>query len=366
MTKIMANATSSDKVTSLLDKSVPSYRQAYSDRTAWLMACLSEFAYIRFNPLFSNSNHKDWFLGNVSKLVDDSLEEGSRVSSLITLIDTIAYDHDVERRRLKRKLATLRLKLVGTFDCSGTQAILVSNDKFIALAFRGTEASSLEDIKTDLKAQRTQWKTGGMIHMGFNEAYEKVAVDIQSKINEIQFQEKPLLITGHSLGGALATIAAKKLSHKAGIAACYTFGSPRVGDAEWISNIKTPLYRLVNAADCVTVLPPGDVWISSVAWILRGISKIQLPLLSPIAASSSQWLSKHYGGYLHGGNMRYLTNCPPGSYDSVRLLYAVSLLYRIKKYFIKKLPWKKFLSDHSISIYRKKLMIVAEKRNKTN
>ena len=30
----------------------------------------------------------------------------------------------------------------------------------------------------------------------------------------------------------------------------------------------------------------------------------------------------------------------------------------------RKLPWKKFLTDHSINIYRKKLMSVAEKRNK--
>ena len=69
----------------------------------------------------------------------------------------------------------------------------------------------------------------------------------------------PLFITGHSLGGALAMIAAKKITHKGGNAACYTFGSPRVGDEVWISNIKTPLYRVVNAADCVTMLPPGAV-----------------------------------------------------------------------------------------------------------
>ena len=55
MTKIIGNSTSRDRVNSLLDKSFPSYRQAYSDRKAWLMACLSELAYIRFNPLFPNS-----------------------------------------------------------------------------------------------------------------------------------------------------------------------------------------------------------------------------------------------------------------------------------------------------------------------
>ena len=363
MTRIIADATTSDRVTRLLDKSVPSYRQAYSDRTAWLMACLSELAYIKFNPLFSNSKHKDWFLGNILKLVDDSLNEGSKVSSLITLIDTIAYDHEEERNKLEGELESIRLKLEGTFDRSGTQAMLVESQKFIVLAFRGTEATSVKDIKTDLKAKTTPCKTGGKIHIGFQEAYEKVAVDIQAKINEPQFQNKPLFITGHSLGGALAMIAAKKLTHQGGIAACYTFGAPRVGDEEWISDIKAPVYRLVNSADCVPMLPPGDEMVSFIAWLSRGISRLHLPWVSPAGEAFSRWLLSKYGGYRHGGYMRFLTNCPPGSYERVRLLYGVSFFRRVKGFLIKKLPWKKFLSDHSMIIYRKKLMIIAEKRN---
>ena len=162
----------------------------------------------------------------------------------------------------------------------------------------------------------------------------------------------------------MATIAAKKLSHKGGIAACYTFGSPRVGDDEWISDIKTPLYRLVNAADCVTMLPLGDDIITFVAWILRLISKIRVPFLSSVAEQLNRWLLSNLGGYLHAGNMRFLTNCRRGSYDRVKLLYSTSLFRRIKGYMIKKLPWKKFLSDHSIKIYKEKLMIIAEKRNR--
>ena len=363
MTNIIGNSTSRERVNSLLDKSFPAYRQAYSDRKAWLMACLSELAYIRFNPLFSNSKQKEWFLGNISTLLDDSLVEGSKVSNLMKLIDTIAYDHDEERNQLESELVTIRIQLVETFDRSGTQAILVASQKVIALAFRGTEATSVKDIKTDLKAKTTQCETGGKIHIGFQEAYEKVAVDIQAKINEPQFQEKPLFITGHSLGGALAMIAAKKLSHEGGIAACYTFGAPRVGDEEWISDIKTPVYRLVNAADCVPMLPPGDEIVSCIAWISRVVSKIHVPLLSPGAEALSRWLLSNYGGYRHGGHMRFLTNCSGGSYEHVRLLYAVSPFRRVKGYFVKKLPWKKFLSDHSMSIYRKKLMIIAESRN---
>ena len=360
MTNIIAKSVTDPKrISDLLDKNIPSYRQAYSDRTAWFMACLSELAYIKFNPLFQTNDHKKWFIEAVKKLVDDN-----KISSLQKLISTVGYDHNQEKEQLKKELAALGMQLEDTFDNDGTQAILVSNDKFIALAFRGTEATSIKDIKADVKAKTTQCEKGGKIHSGFNDAFDAVAIDVQTKINQAEYRDKPLFITGHSLGGALATIAAKKLSRKGGIAACYTFGSPRVGNDEWIADIKVPIYRVVNAADCVTMLPPGDELVTAGAWLLRGIAWLRVWLISRSAELLNRWLLSNFEGYLHGGDMRYMTNCKKGHYKEVKLLNHVSLFRRVKGLFVKKLPWKKFLSDHSISVYRKKLMIIAEKRNK--
>lgn len=337
------------EVNSLLDKDIPSRKQAYNFRIAWIMACLSELAYIKFNPLFSPKKQKDYFISNIKKLVKEN-----QLSSLIKLIEKVGYDESKEKGKLIKKLGTLRFKLIETFDEEGTQAILVSNDKFIALAFRGTEPTSIKDIKTDAKATHTQYETGGRIHEGFYDAFLQVAKKIQKKIDDEKFQKLPLFITGHSLGGALATIAAKKLTHQGGVAACYTFGSPRVGDQEWVSNIKTPIYRLVNAADFVTMLPPGDELITIVSWISNFIPWLGEPL--------NKFLTAKLGGYLHAGNMRYLTNCRrKGQYNNVMLLFSVSLFYRIKGLMYKKLPLKKLLADHSIEIYRKKLKIIAQK-----
>lgn len=351
MANILVNSEAElDQVKMLLAKSVPSYRQAYSDRTAWIMACFSEFAYIRFNPLFSNTTIKDYFLTNIAKLVD-----ANKKSTLLELIGVVGYDHEAEKQRLVNELHLLDIHLIDDpFDTNGTQAFIAEHEKYIALAFRGTEATSIKDIKADAKANTMQCETGGKIHSGFDEAYKQVAFDIQNKLNEERFKDKPLFITGHSLGGALATIAARKLTHKGGIAACYTFGSPRVGDEEWI-DCKTPIYRLVNAADCVTMLPPSSETITFLGWLVQYIPWVGKSLRSLLLAK--------FGGYLHGGHMRYLTNCPPGQYDNVRLLYTVSIFYRLKGFVIKKLPWKKFLADHSISIYRKKLTVIADRRN---
>ncbi len=336
----------------LLDYQLPSYRQAYSDRSAWLMACLSELAYLRFNPVFSGAAQQQHFLDTLSQLVDEQ-----RQGALLKLIDLVGYDHEQERRKLVAELGALRLELMATFDCRGTQAILVANAQFAVLAFRGTEATSVRDIKADARAVATACESGGRVHAGFNRAYEQVAGDIQRELAASRLRDKPLYITGHSLGGALATIAAKRLNHPAGIAACYSFGAPRVGDEDWVAGIKAPVYRLVNAADCVTMLPPGTEIITIVAALARFIPG---PGGSPAVRA---WLLAKFGGYLHGGNMRYLTNCPVGDFNSVKLLYHVSLFYRLKGLIIKKLPWKHFLGDHAISVYRKKLAVVAERRN---
>ena len=59
MANILANSELGlNQIDNLLNKDIPSYRQAYSDRTAWIMSCMSELAYIRFNRLFSSDKQK--------------------------------------------------------------------------------------------------------------------------------------------------------------------------------------------------------------------------------------------------------------------------------------------------------------------
>lgn len=334
----------------LLDKKVPRYRLAYSDRTAWLMACLSELAYLKFNPLFSNKTQKALFMTAAKKVL------GKESQSLLgKLITSFNYDPDKEKASLKSQLAMLKMTLVDVFDRDGTQAILVSFNEHLVLAFRGTEATSVKDIKSDAKANSIASPSGGRIHQGFFEAYQKVALDIEQTLQSNDHNEKPLFITGHSLGGALATIAARNIKHVGGLAACYTFGSPRVGDEEWISSMKTPLYRVVNAADSVTMLPPGADTITSVSWLIS--------LIPGYGRQWRAWLLKKFGGYYHGGDMKYLTNCPPGDYGQVKLLYYVSLFHRLRALWRRSFRVKPFLSDHSIAVYRKKLCVVAQRRN---
>lgn len=350
MSNILINSIEEEKeIENLLSKSLPNYRQAYSDRTSWIMACIAELSYVKFNPIFKNST-KDYFLKKVSELVSDS-----KMKSLESLIKIVGYDADEEKKNLKESVESLKLKLITTFDNNGTQAILLENDEYIFLGFRGTESTSIKDIKTDAKAVVTVCESGGKIHSGFDEAFNQVSVEIQTFLDKNEFINKPLFITGHSLGGALATIATKKLTRKGGIAACYTFGSPRVGDEDWTINIKTPIYRIVNAADPVTMLPPSAEIIGFFAWLLH--------FFPYFGKTIRKFLLSKFGGYFHTGDMRYLTNCKNKNYNNVKLLYAVSFIYRIKAFLKKKASFLEIPADHSMSIYRKKLKVIASDRN---
>jgi len=64
----------------------------------------------------------------------------------------------------------------------------------------------------------------------------------------------PIYITGHSLGGALAQIAAAVLGSDQ-VGACYTYGSPRVGNSYFDLWVKVPSYRVLNYADIVPQVP---------------------------------------------------------------------------------------------------------------
>lgn len=347
MTKILVKTNfDKEELNALVSKRIPNYRQAYSDRTSFIMACLSELVYLQFNEPFFDKEDKR-LIDRITSLIDEK-----KLSSFKKLYEVFGYDHEEEIRKLKEELSFLNLELVKTFNKNGTQAIIVKNDNFYVLSFRGTEVTSIKDIKADLEANIRICESNGKMHKGFYNAFNEVHTDIQDYLNSLE-EDKPLFITGHSLGGALATVATKKLKYSK-IAACYTYGSPRVGNEEWMEGIKTPIYRIVNSADPVTMLPPGGDLITFSTWILRLVRLKNL----------SKNLSDKFGGYYHLGYMRFLTNVDVGDYKSTKLLYSVTLMRRLRAYYKKVRAISDLPSDHSISIYRKKLKYIAIDKNK--
>jgi len=159
-----------------------------------------------------------------------------------------------QESQLSDSLKELGLGYVCGFNRGGTQAYLACNERFAVLAFRGTE-KDWRDILSDIKIRFYRDKSGAKISTGFSEAYALVAKEIAEAVSKLD-RRLPLYITGHSLGGALAAIASTRIRPSDRIAACYTYGCPRVGNGEFANQLwKVPVYRQVHSTDIVPRVP---------------------------------------------------------------------------------------------------------------
>jgi triacylglycerol lipase len=141
-----------------------------------------------------------------------------------------------------------------------TQTMIVS--------FRGTETP--EEWLKDFDALAVPFPdipTGGLIHQGFDAVYQVIRNSVIAGVDAAKVNATSVWITGHSLGGALALIAALDFAKNAVPplpSQLYTFAGPRVGDViyQTLFNATLPLcYRIVNRWDIVPQLPPPPVFI---------------------------------------------------------------------------------------------------------
>ena len=99
-------------------------------------------------------------------------------------------------------------------------------------------------------------ETPPTVHNGFLKIYEKHRTQIYSLIQD----HKPdkIVITGHSLGGAIAILTGVDLKNKGKNVVVYTFASPKVGGGEFSDFVQQKavrVYRIVNTEDIVPGLP---------------------------------------------------------------------------------------------------------------
>ena len=346
------------RAVAILDKKTPSYRKAYSDRMAWLMAYLSELAYLKFDK----PNADEELTMNLVQRAVKPFRKGTAGRIVGAIRKSYDYDHEEEQQKLERSLEQVGLELIKPLSANATQAYVACNDELAVLAFRGTDANRLKDLRADAKATQATCPTGERVHSGFMQQYDDISFQLEQALDDPQVKGKPLFITGHSLGGAVATIAARRLDAERQIAACYTFGSPRVGTEAWVAQIKTPIYRIVNSADPVPMVPFSGTFMF---WAVKGIRAVgrSAPLVGQILISGGNFVEQTMSGYAHAGNMRFLTNCRNGDFSKAQMLYTASWSRRFLGAFTGAIPLMKVLSDHGISVYRRKMMEVAERRN---
>ncbi|WP_028550087.1 lipase family protein [Paenibacillus sp. UNC451MF] len=183
--------------------------------------------------------------------------------------------------------------------------MILQSKTTIVIVFRGTEtvAELLSDTDT-VQVSFPYASEGGRVHRGFARMYARsIRAQVMNMLRK-QSPGKEVWITGHSLGGAVATLCAMDVAMNSPFSnpLLVTFGSPKVGNAKFRTAFSGKIrrsVRVVNASDLVPVLPPS----------LKGAEYSHVKGIYRIRFSRSTIMSNHtirnYYDVLAGANPSY-------------------------------------------------------------
>jgi triacylglycerol lipase len=167
------------------------------------------------------------------------------------------------------------LQQVRTFATGGgTECFVASNEEFAIAAFRGSELTPrpgsprdfyhiIKDWLRDFDIRTSNSVPGATVHRGFADGVKDVWENEGFGDYVKGLRARKVWFTGHSLGAALATLAAARaLDENVRVGGLYTFGSPRVGDGDFADSFRRMMaeegltyFRFVNGDDAVTAVP---------------------------------------------------------------------------------------------------------------
>ena len=229
----------------------------------------------------------------------------------------------LEKQRLDAALGRLGLAPARLFEHAGTHSQAFGTwraaDGLTLIAVRGTQPDALQDALLDATIQPVPPPRGapGRVHRGFRDAAVGLLDDalLADWLDSLPAQPaRRLVVCGHSLGAAVATLLAAPLAAQH----LLTLGSPRVADAVYGQFLAAQpgldITRIVDAADLVTMVPPplGHGLPGAVASSLQALLALAPPalavhvqglagLLQRLAALPAQGLP-----YRHLGRLLYI------------------------------------------------------------
>ena len=182
-----------------------------------------------------------------------------KIARLMAELSFLAYEDSIPSVQNRLRLYDMALGEFVTVDNHQFITAWDQQNDVLVVAFRGTDIAQLADVWTDLDYEKVETELGE-VHKGFYEASQAL---MRSVVAAIEHRGNPrhVWLTGHSLGGAIATLAMRQLElqgHR--ISGLVTFGQPRVGDHAFTKamnrRLGTRMLRVINEDDVVASLPP--------------------------------------------------------------------------------------------------------------
>lgn len=216
--------------------------------------------------------------GKADNFFQLSTTKTANEDNLCAEMSRLAYVTEQERLISYLDRAGFDLHWSMGYEANGTQLFIAKtkpnsqDPPLIVVAFRGTEPDDLADLAADANLLKTPWldvsgMTLGEVHKGFADALlddpsnGNILMQLCSQLNKLEDAPR-ILLTGHSLGAALATLTAGYLNQSslAEKIHLYTFGSPLVGDSAFAKQMNEVRHdRYVNCCDLVTRIPPESL-----------------------------------------------------------------------------------------------------------
>jgi hypothetical protein len=159
---------------------------------------------------------------------------------------------------------TFREQIEDTFGSPYGYVYKEELSKKVYVVFRGTRNNS--EWYNNSYGELVNWnKSQIKVHRGFFDIYNSFKQDLKLALNDIESYEE-ICFTGHSLGGALSTLAIFDIAieQKQPIKLVqYAFGMPKVGNKFFADYFKSKIdlkcYQLVNTFDIVPLLPFDNI-----------------------------------------------------------------------------------------------------------
>jgi triacylglycerol lipase len=234
--------------------------------------------------------------------LDDSAAGSPRSALFLARACDLAYYAEPEGPTRFRSELGLEAKLISV---DNTQVYVAENDQAVVVAFRGSEApTTLDGLKDWLLTNANNYLilpegqsgtefvaagVGARFHRGFLDALAMIWNPLFAAVDQaLKTKERPLWITGHSLGGALALLAAWRFQRNfLSVHEIITFGAPMIGNdaaaKAFEQAFSGKIFRYVDLEDVVPHLPSVSLLANAYTHCLN---EVALSAAQAVAAAS--------------------------------------------------------------------------------
>lgn len=161
--------------------------------------------------------------------------------------------------RIETELRRIGFELLATLESHRVFSRHAAADGFVCrdrgsgtlfAVFRGTETGNIDDLLANLLVDPVEWRPGVVVQRGYGRTFDELRDPLEAWLREPHGRA---IATGHSLGGAMATLCAADFP----AVELVTFGAPRVGTDSLRLPSRQPVRRYVHCCDLVPRVPPA-------------------------------------------------------------------------------------------------------------